>query len=145
MIKQTHKQKQKLIWISAALFGFALVVALVLYALNEQANYYYDPIDIQSGQVTPNKAIRAGGLVVSGSVHRDKDNPVLVKFSITDNKATVPVVYEGILPDLFKENSGVIVDGTLQDKVIIATKVLAKHDENYMPPEVEKSLNKAIP
>lgn len=135
-----HIRKQKLIWISLSLVGFGLVIGLVLYALKEQTDYYYDPSSIVAGNAPQNKRIRAGGMVVAGSVRRNEQNPLKVSFRITDFQAEVPVVYEGILPDLFKENSGIVAQGKLANHVFVATQVLAKHDENYMPPEVKKSL-----
>lgn len=133
-------RKKKLTWLLLAVFGFALVVALVLYAVREQASFFYDPSAIVAGDAPQGIRIRAGGMVVVGSIQRDPENPMKVRFSITDFKAVTPVEYEGILPDLFKENSGVVAQGKLQGKTLMADEVLAKHDENYMPPEVEKSL-----
>lgn len=133
-------RKYKLIWVCCSFAGFALVLALVLFAINQQANYYYNPIDINQTNISPNQKIRVGGLVVKKSVIRDSNNPLLIHFQITDNKAIINVTYQGILPDLFKENAGVTVEGYWKNNQLTAETVLAKHDENYMPPPVQKSL-----
>lgn len=135
----TVRQK-KLMWVMATLVGAIISVVLVIYAIGQQTDFYFDPTSIQAGQAPQNKRIRAGGMVVAGSVKRDPADPLNVQFAITDFKSTVPVRYEGILPDLFAENSGVVATGELQGQTFIASEVLAKHDENYMPPEVAKSL-----
>lgn len=136
------QRKKKLMWILACLAGLSVVVALVLYALQEQTDYYFDPTAIAQGNAPQGKRIRAGGMVVAGSIERDTANPLKVRFRITDYKANVPVTYEGILPDLFKENSGIVAKGKLVDDTFVAEEILAKHDENYMPPEVQASLKK---
>ncbi|OOS05386.1 cytochrome c-type biogenesis protein CcmE [Moraxella cuniculi DSM 21768] len=135
----TVRQK-KLMWVFAVLLGAAVAVALILYAIGNQTDYYFDPTAIAAGQAPEAKRIRAGGMVVAGSVKRDAADPLNIQFSITDYKATVPVVYRGVLPDLFAENSGIVATGQMQEGVFVASEVLAKHDENYMPPEVAKSL-----
>lgn len=124
----------------AAMTGFSLVVGLVLYALQEQVDHYYSPTQISQGVAPVNKRIRAGGVVVTGSVARDQENPLKVRFDITDFAATTQVSYTGILPDLFKEDSGIVATGQMDDGIFFAESVLAKHDENYMPPEVADSL-----
>lgn len=127
-------------WVLAMLVGVAVAVGLILYAIRQQTDYYFDPTAISQGQAPNAKRIRAGGMVVSGSVKRDPADPLNVQFKITDFKSVVPVTYRGVLPDLFAENSGVVATGELHDGVFVASEVLAKHDENYMPPEVAKSL-----
>lgn len=133
-------RQKKLMWVMATLIGAIIAVALVIYAIGQQADFYFDPTSIQAGEAPQNKRIRAGGMVVAGSIQRDPADPLNVQFAITDFKATVPVRYEGILPDLFAENSGVVATGELHGDTFVASEVLAKHDENYMPPEVAKSL-----
>lgn len=133
-------RRKKLIWVLATLFGAAIAVALILYAVREQTDYYFDPTAIQAGKAPQDTRIRAGGMVVKGSLQRDPTDPLKVNFSITDYQATVPVRYQGILPDLFKEGSGIVATGKLEGNTFVAQEVLAKHDENYMPPEVQKSL-----
>lgn len=133
-------RQKKLFWVIAMLIGTAVAVGLILYAMRQQTDYYFDPTAIYQGHAPQNKRIRAGGMVVAGSVQRDPNDPLNITFAITDYQATVPMSYRGVLPDLFAENSGVVATGKLQDGVFVASEVLAKHDENYMPPEVAKSL-----
>ncbi|GAA0316997.1 cytochrome c maturation protein CcmE [Psychrobacter aestuarii] len=133
-------RRKKLMWVFFTLAGAAIAVVLVIYAIGQQTDYYFDPTAIAQGEAPQDKRIRAGGMVVAGSVQRSADNPLNVEFAITDFKSTVPVTYQGILPDLFAENSGVVATGKMQGKTFVAGEVLAKHDENYMPPEVAKSL-----
>lgn len=135
-------RRKKLIWVFATLVGAIIAVVLVIYAIGQQTDFYYDPTAIAAGEAPQDKRIRAGGMVVEGSVKRDPTNEVNVQFEITDFNATVPVVYQGILPDLFAENSGVVATGKMQGDTFVASEVLAKHDENYMPPEVAASLKK---
>lgn len=133
-------RQKKLMWVIATLLGAVIAVALVIYAIGQQTDFYYDPTAIIAGDAPQHTRIRAGGVVVAGSVARDESNPLNVQFDITDYQATVPVQYTGILPDLFAENSGIVATGKLEGEVFIASEVLAKHDENYMPPEVANSL-----
>lgn len=133
-------RQKKLMWVMATLVGAIIAVALVIYAIGQQTDYYFDPTAISQGDAPQETRIRAGGMVVRGSVERDKTDPLKVNFQITDFKSTVPVSYQGILPDLFAEGSGIVATGELKGKTFVASEVLAKHDENYMPPEVAKSL-----
>ena len=127
------------------LAGAAIAVVLVIYAIGQQTDYYFDATAIAQGEAPQDKRIRAGGMVVAGSVQRAPDDPLSIEF-----ESTVPVTYQGILPDLFAENSGVVATGKMQGDTFVAAEVLAKHDENYMPPEVAKSMkennrNGAVP
>lgn len=133
-------RQKKLMWVIATLVGAIIAVALVIYAIGQQTDYYFDPTAISEDKAPQETRIRAGGMVVRGSVQRDVSDPLKVSFQITDFKATVPVSYQGILPDLFAEGSGIVATGELKGKTFVASEVLAKHDENYMPPEVAKSL-----
>lgn len=133
-------RQKKLLWVLATLAGAIIAVALIIYAIGEQTDYYFDPTMLSEGKAPMGQRIRAGGMVVAGSVNRDGIDPLNVQFTITDFKNSVPVSYRGILPDLFAENSGVVATGTWQGDNFLASEVLAKHDENYMPPEVAKSL-----
>lgn len=133
-------RQKKLMWVIATLVGAIIAVTLVIYAIGQQTDYYFDPTAISQGTAPQETRIRAGGMVVRGSVERDTADPLKVNFQITDFKSTVPVSYQGILPDLFAEGSGIVATGELQGKTFVASEVLAKHDENYMPPEVAKSL-----
>ena len=137
-------RRKKLMWVMFTLAGAAIAVVLVIYAIGQQTDYYFDPTAIAQGEAPQNKRIRAGGMVVAGSVQRAPDDPLSVQFAITDFAETVPVTYQGILPDLFAENSGVVATGKMQGETFVAGEVLAKHDENYMPVEVAESLKKII-
>lgn len=110
-----------------------IAVSLIIYAIGQQTDYYFDSTAIAQGKAPENKRIRAGGMVVAGSVKRDDKDPLNIQFDITDYKSVTPVVYRGVLPDLFAENSGVVATGKLIDGQFVASEVLAKHDENYMP------------
>ena len=137
------KRKKRLVIIVAILFGSAAVIGLVLYALQQNINLYYAPTQIAAGEAPVNQRIRIGGMVVENSVQRSQDS-LHVKFTLTDYGQTVAVDYTGILPDLFREGQGIIAQGKLDaNGVFQADEVLAKHDENYMPPEVADSLKKA--
>jgi cytochrome c-type biogenesis protein CcmE len=118
---------------------FALVGAglLAASALKDEAAYFYAPNDVKTQGVEPGKAIRLGGMVVNGSLKREADG-VTLAFDVTDGKATVPARFSGIAPDLFKEGSGVVAEGSFdRSGTFVATNLLAKHDERYMPRELE--------
>lgn len=134
------KRKQRLILILFLAFGFSVVIALALYTLSENINLFYNPTQISNGEAPESSRIRAGGMVVEGSVSRDPET-LANRFSLTDYNAVIEVEYTGILPDLFREGQGIVALGRLNaENVLIADEVLAKHDENYMPPEVAESL-----
>ena len=114
--------------------------ALVLNAFQSNLVFFFSPTQIESKEAPINRTFRLGGLVVAGSVKR---TGVAVDFMVTDTAKSVPVHFEGILPDLFKEGKGVVAQGKLQDGVFVAKEVLAKHDENYMPPEAAEALKNA--
>ena len=134
--------KRKRLWLlvgSLAVLGVA--ATLVLTALNDNIVFFYSPTQVAEKKPGPERRFRLGGLVEQGSVK--KDGPE-VRFTVTDLQKTVAVVYRGLLPDLFREGQGVIAEGTLgPDGVFLARDVLAKHDENYMPPEVAKALKES--
>ena len=135
------RKRRRLIFVLAGMALLSGAVALVLTALNENLNYFYSPSDIAKAPQGP--SIRLGGLVEEGSVERQADG-VTVTFRITDLAKTVPVTYQGLLPDLFREGQSVITEGTLgPDGTFVAREVLAKHDETYMPREVVDALKKA--
>ncbi|MDR0673430.1 MAG: cytochrome c maturation protein CcmE [Zoogloeaceae bacterium] len=134
---------QRLLLVLAALAALGLIVALVFSALKENVAFFHSPADIAAGKAPENKLFRVGGLVEAGSLERQEDG-VTVRFVVTDNIARVPVHYKGILPNLFSEGKGVVAQGRLaEDGVFVAQKVLAKHDENYMPPEAAQALQAA--
>ena len=134
----TRKQR-RLVLIGAAGSTLALAAALVLMAFQESIVFFNTPSDLAARELTPQQRIRLGGLVAEGSVVRGQGTEV--SFAITDQNATVTVLYEGILPDLFREGQGVVAEGILDTEgVFMADTVLAKHDENYMPREVADAL-----
>ena len=131
------KRKSRLMIVLFLVAGAGISVALVLTALNENLNMFYPPDQVAGGDAPVGAKIRAGGMVMDGSVARDSDS-LDVSFVLTDYKgAEFTVLYSGILPDLFREGQGILVQGELQENgAFRATEVLAKHDENYMPPEL---------
>ena len=136
-------RKKRLTIVLFLLVGLAIAVALTTYALRQNINLFYDPSQISAGEAPVDVRIRAGGMVEEGSVVRDSES-LMVEFRVTDFNASVPVQYTGILPDLFAEGQGVVAMGRLDENGrFVADKVLAKHDENYMPPEVADALEKA--
>jgi len=137
------KRKKKLIIILALLAGVGLIVGLVLYALSQNINLFFSPSDIAAGKAPLEQRIRAGGMVREGSVVRAQDS-LQVEFVMTDYAQDVRVAFDGILPDLFREGQGIVAQGKLQaNGVFVADEVLAKHDENYMPPEVTEAIDQA--
>lgn len=135
-------QKNKLYQLLLLSVVIAMIVGLLSYALRQNINLYFTPAQIKRSEAPIGKMIRAGGLVVEGSIQRAQQ-ALKVTFDITDYASTVSVVYRGILPDLFREGQGVVVRGRLnQQGQIEAEEVLAKHDETYMPPEVKASLER---
>jgi cytochrome c-type biogenesis protein CcmE len=131
------------LWIVSGLAAFGVAVALVLNAFQSNLVFFFTPTQIASHEAPRDRAFRVGGLVEAGSVERDKD-ALTVRFRVTDTAKTIPVVYTGILPDLFREGKGVVAQGKLgADGTFRASEVLAKHDENYMPPEAAEALKKA--
>jgi cytochrome c-type biogenesis protein CcmE len=136
-------RRKRLAFVLFIVFGVGIAVSLTLYALQQNISLFYAPSQISSGDAPLGRSIRVGGLVVAGSVQRDPKT-LLVTFVLTDNAAQLPVRFEGILPDLFREGQGIVARGVLaEDGSLQAEEVLAKHDENYMPPEVADSLKQA--
>ena len=136
-------RKRRLQLVILLVVGVSTTVALALMALQENLNHFYSPAQIVAGEVETDKQIRAGGLVVPGSVKRDP-NSLLAEFQVTDYTGYVTIRYEGILPDLFAEGQGIIAIGSLgSDMVVTAEQVLAKHDEEYMSPEIARAIEEA--
>ena len=131
------KAKHQRLWLAgAALLAVAVAALLALSGLKDQAAFFYAPSDVTPEVLVAGRAVRLGGMVAGGSVVRAADG-VTVHFRVTDGRATTPVSFAGIVPDLFRENSGVVAEGRFQrDGSFIATNLLAKHDEKYMPPEL---------
>ncbi|SFC16909.1 cytochrome c-type biogenesis protein CcmE [Marinospirillum celere] len=139
----TPKRKQKLWLLGLMLVGISLAVGLTLNALSANINLFYAPTQIAAGDAPKDRQIRAGGMVVEGSVKRDPDS-LLVRFAVTDHNEDIWITYDKILPDLFREGQGVVAVGHLNDQnELVASQVLARHDENYMPPEVAEALKAA--
>jgi cytochrome c-type biogenesis protein CcmE len=139
----TPARKKRLTLIVLMIVGVAVGVSFALKALNENIMFFFSPADILAGKAPVNKEFRVGGLVVDGSVARPGEG-LTVEFDLTDNNSVVKVKYTGILPDLFREGQGIIANGRLNDSgQFIASEVLAKHDENYMPPEVMDAMKKS--
>ena len=133
-------RKKRLYIVLAILVGVSAAVGLALSALQENINLFYTPTQIANGEAPQDTRIRAGGMVAEGSVKRSSDS-LQVEFVVTDFAKSVTIRYHGILPDLFREKQGIVALGKLNaDGVLVADEVLAKHDENYMPPEVTKAL-----
>ncbi|MDT8383970.1 MAG: cytochrome c maturation protein CcmE [Gammaproteobacteria bacterium] len=137
-MKTRHK---RMAFILVGLAGLAVAAGLVLNALNSNLALYISPTDVLAGNIPNEKAFRLGGMVVEGSLKR-QDDGLTVHFDVTDNVKTVAVAFTGILPDLFKEGTGVVAQGRMEDGMFKASEVLAKHDENYMSPEVAAMLEK---
>ncbi len=130
-------------WIVAGVAALGVATALVLNAFQSNMVFYLTPTQVATNEAPRDRAFRVGGLVEEGSLVREKD-ALTVRFKVTDTARTIPVVYTGILPDLFKEGKGVIAQGRVDaDGVFRATEVLAKHDENYMPPAAADAVKKA--
>jgi cytochrome c-type biogenesis protein CcmE len=137
------RKRRRLIALGIGMFLLAAATALVLTAFNDNLVFFYSPSDLAEKAIGPDRRIRIGGLVEPRSLKRQPDGRG-IDFRVTDGKTTVAVVYDGVLPDLFREGQGVVTEGRLRrDGVFAATSVLAKHDEKYMPPEVADALKKA--
>ena len=135
-------RKQRVYALVAILIGSLLSTWLIVSALSQNMNLFYSPTEIKSQDIDLNALIRAGGMVKEGSIVKDTDS-LNVSFTVTDYQNDLVINYEGILPDLFDENAGVVVRGNLEvDGTFNAIEVLAKHDENYMPPEVANLIDK---
>ncbi len=137
-------RKQRLYLIGLIVIGVSLAVTFALKSFNENLMYFFSTTEVVEGKAPNDRLFRLGGMVVDGSVERPEDG-MLVQFKLTDYDKTVIVEYSGILPDLFREGQGIVANGKLNSKgVFVAQEVLAKHDENYMPPEVGESLKKKL-
>ena len=136
-MKPRHKRAAIII---GALAALGIAAYFVLNAFQSNLVFFFSPTQVAAGEAPKNRTFRIGGLVKEGSVKRDN---LTVSFVVTDTSKDVPTTYTGILPDLFKEGKGVVAQGKLQDGVFVAKEVLAKHDENYMPPEAAEALKNA--
>ncbi len=141
-MKLTLRTK-RFIWVAIGVATLAVAATLVLRAFNSNLVFFFTPSEVSANKAPKDRTFRLGGLVTAGSVQRNPDG-LTVGFTVTDTVQTIPVTYTGILPDLFKEGKGVVAQGKLGgDGVFRASEVLAKHDENYMPPEAAEALKRA--
>lgn len=139
-MKTRHK---RLVIVLAGVAVLAIALTLIFKAFNSNMVFFFSPSDVQAKQAPTDRTFRLGGLVEEGSLQREDDG-LTVHFKVTDNANTIPVTYTGILPDLFREGQGVVAQGKLNPQgTFLASEVLAKHDETYMPPEVADALEKA--
>jgi len=137
----TRKQR-RIAFLAGGLATLAVATVLVLTAFSDSLVFFYSPTDVKAKAVPDGRLMRIGGLVEPGSVKKTGDGTI-TRFVVTDNQETLAVSYQGLLPDLFREGQGVVAQGKLKDGTFIASEVLAKHDENYMPPEVAEALKKS--
>ena len=134
---------RRALWIAAGVAGLGVATALVLNVFQSNLVFFFTPTQVSQNEAPRDRAFRIGGLVEEGSVVREQD-ALTVRFKVTDTARAIPVVYTGILPDLFKEGKGVVAQGKLNtDGTFKSNEVLAKHDENYMPPEAAEAVKKA--
>ncbi len=138
-----NKRSKRKVLIFSVVFGVAVAAVLGLTAFEENLLYFYSPTQVKAGDAPIGHSFRVGGLVVDGSVNRAPDS-LKINFDVTDNTETMTIEYTGILPDLFREGQGIVAMGRLTEEgTFVAQEVLAKHDENYMPPEVADALKVA--
>ena len=128
-------KNQRLVLVLAAAGAVLIAVLLAMWGLRDRAAYFYTPADVVAGKAPDGQAMRLGGMVEKGSVRRQPDG-VTIRFSVFDGDARTPVIYRGIVPDLFREGTGVVAEGRLQRGTFLADTILAKHDERYMPPQL---------
>ena len=138
-------RRKRLLAVLAIIGGVGAATALAMLAFQDNLLYFYNPTQIVAGEAPSGRTFRIGGLVTQGSLQKT-EGTLKIRFMVTDYKESIPVNYEGLLPDLFREGQGVIAHGRLADNgEFVADEVLAKHDENYMPPEVADSLHPQPP
>ena len=136
-------RKKRILMVCMMIAGISIAALLILTAFEKNLMYFYSPTEIINGEAPQSRSFRIGGLVVSDTVIRNPDD-LKVSFVLTDTVHEIKVIYDGILPDLFREGQGIVANGKLKsENVFVADEVLAKHDENYMPPEVADALEKA--
>ena len=128
-------KNQRLILVVVAILAVLAAVLLAMWGLKDRAAYFYTPADIAAGHAAEGKAMRLGGMVEQGSLERQPDG-VTIRFVVGDGSARTPVTYRGIVPDLFREGSGVVAEGRMARGTFVADNILAKHDERYMPPQL---------
>jgi cytochrome c-type biogenesis protein CcmE len=137
------RKRRRLIVVLVALVALGSAAGLASFALQDNLAFFFSPTDLKEKPVEAGRRFRLGGLVEEGSVGREADG-ITIRFAVSDGANSVKVKFKGLLPDLFREGQGVVTEGSMDDKgIFVATEVLAKHDENYMPPEVADALKKA--
>jgi cytochrome c-type biogenesis protein CcmE len=132
-------KNQRLVLVAAAAVAVLIAVLLAMWGLKDRASYFYTPADVVAGKAGQGQAMRLGGMVERGSIRRLPDG-VTIRFVVTDGQAQTPVVYRGIVPDRFREGTGAVAEGRLENGIFVADTILAKHDERYMPRELTKQL-----
>lgn len=137
----TPTRRKRALFVTVLIIGISAAAAVAVVSLNQNMMFFISPSDVLAEEMPPDRQFRLGGLVVDGSVRHAEDS-LEVQFEVTDGAHQLPVVFEGILPDLFREGQGIIAHGFLRDGRFHAHEVLAKHDETYMPPEVQRALEK---
>jgi cytochrome c-type biogenesis protein CcmE len=138
-------RRKRLLAVTAIVAGVAAATTLAMLAFEDNLLYFYNPTQVHAGEAPTDRMFRIGGMVTEGSVQRTAGT-LKIRFVVTDHRESIPVNYEGLLPDLFREGQGVIAHGRLTESgEFVANEVLAKHDENYMPPEVAESLHLPAP
>ncbi len=138
-MKPRHR---RIVLIVAGFAGLAIAAGLVLSAFQQNLVFFFTPSQVVANEAPQGRTFRVGGMVESGSVKRQTDG-VTVNFVVTDTAKSITVTYKGVLPDLFREGKGVVTQGRLENGLFVASEVLAKHDENYMPPEAAEAVKKA--
>lgn len=128
-------KNQRLALVGAAVLALLVAVVLAMWGLRNQASFFYTPADIAAGKASNGEAARLGGMVAKGSIRHEPDG-VTIHFLLTDGHASTPVVFRGIVPDLFREGSGAVAEGRVENGSFVADAILAKHDERYMPPQL---------
>lgn len=135
-------KNQRLSLLLLAVVAVLAAVVLAMVGLRQQASYFYAPSDVARDGVPSGREVRLGGMVAKGSIHRERDG-VTIRFTVTDGLKSVPVLFRGIAPDLFREGSGVVAEGMFRpDGLFVADNLLAKHDERYMPPQIAGSMHR---
>lgn len=137
-------RQQRMLAVGLAVFGLVVAMALTLTAFKDNMMFFISVTDVVAGEYPQERNFRVGGLVVDGSIERD-DGSLAIQFLVTDLRCEIPVTYSGVLPDLFREGQGVVAHGRMGDEgIFVADEILAKHDENYMAPEVAESLARHV-
>jgi len=131
-------KNQRFVLVATAVAAVLIAVLLAMWGLRDRASYFYTPADVAAGKAVTRQGIRLGGLVERGSIQRLTDG-VTIRFALSDGQAKTPVIYRGIVPDLFREGSGAVAEGRLENGMFVADTILAKHDERYMPPQLGNS------